>query len=188
MKYYVGININGTQKYLHKNSGNYDFCNSAESSLQFNSKEKAQHEILKVFGAYAVFKPFMKVCTDKDIINMRTNATPKNVCPQHKFSNADYHAEQIQAEYDELAKRLKQCDDECMDIAHYMEMRELDVQRGYKAYKMMHDARLRRRKIKDEMLILDNIKKMIASTEEALERREYTPRVRKDIVYKKDEK
>lgn len=185
LKYYVSVNINGVPKYLHKNNASYDLCNKPESALKFNSSQQAQKAISKITGSFSGLKQFMRPCTDNDILDSYANAKSK-LCPDHKFSDKDYHFEQIEAQYDMLEKQLEECDAECMDIAHYMELRELDVQRGYKAYKMMHEARLRRRKVKDEMLILENVKKMIASTEEALQKRKYEPRIRTDIQYEKE--
>ena len=67
------------------------------------------------------------------------------------------HDKDQRVEY--LIEQLTQVDRELSDIAHYMEFNRLDGYRGYKAYKMFHDRRIRRRIIKDELGVLQGLGK-----------------------------
>ena len=84
-----------------------------------------------------------------------------------------------------LIEQLTQIDRELSDVAHYMEFNVLDGCRGYKAYKLFHDKRLRRRIIKDELTVLQGLSKCqidsamlteIKAVAENLKDRKYRPR------------
>lgn len=55
---------------------------------------------------------------------------------------------------DELYEKLSDVDQELSDLAHYCEAQNLNAAEGYKAYKMIHDARVRRRSIKNELSVV----------------------------------
>lgn len=86
----------------------------------------------------------------------------------------------------QLRYQLSEVDLEICDINHYIEFFSLDAAKGYKAYRMLKERLLRRRKIKDE-LAKTNI--FVASTSgdfssgkvdhqiKAFDKRQYTPRV-----------
>lgn len=84
-----------------------------------------------------------------------------------------------------LHQDLIAVNDEQQDILHYIEFNNLDVFKGYKAYKMLHDCRQRRRVIKDEITKLeifrtstwDNLKDgKVTERINKFDDREYTPR------------
>lgn len=54
-------------------------------------------------------------------------------------------------ELDELYKKESLIDQEICDIYHYIEFSNFNAAGGYKAYKMLKEALLRRREIKDEI-------------------------------------
>ena len=56
-----------------------------------------------------------------------------------------------------LCQELSLVDKELCDIIHYIEFCNLNAAQGYKAYKMVKERRILRRKIKDEISILDSI-------------------------------
>ena len=81
-------------------------------------------------------------------------------------------------------------DKELCDILHYIEFCNLNAAQGYKAYKMVKERRILRRKIKDEISILDSIlgqkvsqtaKNAIQKTAENMDKRTYEPRVLKEL-------
>lgn len=64
-------------------------------------------------------------------------------------------------EHSELSKRLSKIDQEITDIQHYIELTNLNVVQGYKAYKLLHEKLIKRRAIKDDMWkfqLLSNVK------------------------------
>lgn len=89
---------------------------------------------------------------------------------------------------DYLVNELTMVDLELSDIEHAAEFYELNASQGYKLYKMLHDARVRRRKIKDELNLcttfmgcsikgIDNVCRQA----EGYKSRAYTPRVNKEL-------
>lgn len=89
-----------------------------------------------------------------------------------------------------LCQELSLVDKELCDILHYIEFCNLNAAQGYKAYKMVKERRILRRKIKDEISILDSIlgqkvsqtaKNMIQKTAENMDKRTYEPRILKEL-------
>lgn len=92
----------------------------------------------------------------------------------------------------ELSEELSKIDRQKSDIEHYIEFNagKLNACGGYKAYKMLQDILLQRRKIKDELEIVQVARDRIASPDELaridtkvkeLENRKYTPRELKHL-------
>lgn len=89
-----------------------------------------------------------------------------------------------------LCQELSLVDKELCDILHYIEFCNLNAAQGYKAYKMVKERRILRRKIKDEISILDSIldqkvsqtaKDTIQKTAEKMDKRTYEPRVLREL-------
>lgn len=89
-----------------------------------------------------------------------------------------------------LCQELSLVDKELCDILHYIEFCNLNAAQGYKAYKMVKERRILRRKIKDEISILDSIlgqkvsqtaKNAIQKIAENMDKRTYEPRVLKEL-------
>lgn len=89
-----------------------------------------------------------------------------------------------------LDEQLSKIDLEIVDIEHAAEFYNLNACQGYKLYKLLHDRRVKRREIKDELqkisLILgtsikssniDNLERSILG----LNNRIYTPRINKEL-------
>ena len=91
---------------------------------------------------------------------------------------------------EELCKQLSDVDKELSDINHYIEFCNLNAAQGYKAYKMVKERRVKRRSIKNELVVVDAIlEKRISDsiTEEiekvvhSLDERTYTPRILNEL-------
>lgn len=89
-----------------------------------------------------------------------------------------------------LVDKLHEIEMEIVDIEHAAEFYNLNASQGYKLYKMLHNARIKRREIKDELQIIgytlasslssksmDHLQASIAG----LDTRKYTPRVNKEL-------
>lgn len=89
-----------------------------------------------------------------------------------------------------LMEMVHHVDLEIVDIEHAAEFYTLNASQGYKLYKMLHDARIRRRTYKDELQKIDlslgtsirstnmeNLEKSIIG----MEHRKYEPRVNKEL-------
>lgn len=59
--------------------------------------------------------------------------------------------------YEQLEKDLKQLDMETQDLLHLMELKNLNLHLGFKAYKDLQRVRQERRKVKNEMELLEPI-------------------------------
>lgn len=91
---------------------------------------------------------------------------------------------------EELCKQLSDIDKELSDINHYIEFCNLNAAQGYKAYKMVKERRIKRRIIKNELVIVNVIleKKISDSMTEEIEKairkldkRTYTPRILSEL-------
>lgn len=89
-----------------------------------------------------------------------------------------------------LIGELQKIDLEIVDIEHAAEFYNLNASQGYKLYKLLHDSRLKRRTIKDELQKInsflgtpmksndmENLRKSILG----LDNRKYTPRINKEL-------
>ena len=96
---------------------------------------------------------------------------------------------QLKIRRDELWAECSQIDSEITDIEHAAEFFNLNASKGYKIYKMLHDATIRRRKCKDEIqridIILGNINadsiNKINKKLKSIENKTYHPRVLKEL-------
>ena len=91
---------------------------------------------------------------------------------------------------EELLQQLSDVDKELSDVNHYIEFVNLNAAQGYKAYKMIKERRVKRRSIKNELLVLEIIlgKKISESVTdeinkavEGMDNRIYEPRVLKEL-------
>ena len=105
--------------------------------------------------------------------------------------------ESLEMDFDLLVKRKKflelkrlEIEREITDVYHAMEFYNLNAAKGYKIYKMMQERLIRRRQNKDEILKIDYIlsggisgltSKETRKQFEALENRQYQPRVLKEL-------
>lgn len=89
-----------------------------------------------------------------------------------------------------LEERLSQADKEIVDIEHAAEFFTLNAAQGYKLYKMLHDARVKRRECKDglakiscimEADLLDYAAGGVAKKIGGQDSRKYQPRVLKEL-------
>lgn len=89
-----------------------------------------------------------------------------------------------------LMSMLSQTEKEIVDIRHYIEFFDLNVVKGYKAYKILQDRLRIRRTLKDEIFKISQILSIKLNSKdiehtiksiEGLDNRKYGPRVLKDL-------
>jgi len=68
-----------------------------------------------------------------------------------KLQRIEKDIHDITSSYKYLNERLEEINSLQSDVLHYIEFAQLDVQRGYKAYKRLREVQLERRMIKDEL-------------------------------------
>lgn len=93
-------------------------------------------------------------------------------------------AQELLNRRNELNEKLSDVEKAVVDAQHYIELRQLNAYEGYKAFKMFQDILLRRRRIKDEMLIVDTLV-ILKNQVESLGDRHYTPRILQELDYNK---
>lgn len=106
-----------------------------------------------------------------------------------KVSDINGFISQLKDRRDTLYEYVSQVDSEICDIQHAAEFFNLSASQGYKLYRMLHDATVRRRVYKDEIqqidIVLGNIDsdaiKGIEKKLKRTERKTYTPRVLKEL-------
>lgn len=89
-----------------------------------------------------------------------------------------------------LIDELSDIDHEIADIAHAAEFYELNAAQGYMIYKALHETTIRRREVKDNLMIVESVldSKVCNVSQikldhkvDKLNKRSYHPRVLKDI-------
>lgn len=107
-----------------------------------------------------------------------------------KISNLNGLAKEAKNRKEELLKQLHKLEGELLDIEHYIEFSNLNAAQGYKASKDIKDCRVRRRSVKNELLVLDIILEQkvdemvseeIHKRVKGIDKRTYKPRVRTDL-------
>lgn len=98
--------------------------------------------------------------------------------------------EQIKSRKAILVKDMKEVDREITDIEHAAEFYNLNAAQGYKLYRLLHDARERRRIVKDRLSMVERILETkvcnlsttrIDNKVEQMNNRNYCPRVLKEL-------
>lgn len=97
-------------------------------------------------------------------------------------------AELVKQRRQYLINELRLADLELTDIEHAAEFYELNAAQGYKLYRLLHDVRVRRRRAKDELQLLDTFLNSsvtridnVCKQAEGYSSRSYTPRVNKAL-------
>ena len=96
-----------------------------------------------------------------------SNPDPENADLRLELLNAEFYLQHlkdfrefiqtIHSQRDVLVNALKKAELEVEDIEHAAEFYNLDASHGYQLYKMLHDARVRRRKCKNAIAWIDYI-------------------------------
>lgn len=170
--YYVGVD--------DKNKPT--ITSNINKAISFNSREKAEN--------------FLK-SSPKKIVEMNWSIVDLNYAYLSNQDNSNYDIESEVENIEDFVKHIYQrqyvlnseletVNKEIVDIEHAAEFYTLNAAQGYKLYKLLHDARVRRRECKDELAkisyILDGkfndcITERISRQINGLENRKYRPRV-----------
>ena len=156
-----------------------------------NSLPKALKSVFHV-QKYDVSPKNVKQVTQSDL----DNNTEKVMVTENiqrwldKLSDLNGLARDALHRKEELLQQLSDVDKELSDVNHYIEFVNLNAAQGYKAYKMIKERRIKRRSIKNELLVLEIIlgKKInesvtdeISKAVEGMDGRMYKPRVLKEL-------
>lgn len=136
---------------------------------------------LQISGADV--KPVKEVAVTKEVAATHTDISSS----KHIISILTDAAAKLNCRHAELVEEESRYDREKTDVEHYIELNagKLNAFEGYKAYKLLQDILLKRRKVKDEIQILNVVRDKMAITDDIesinervseLESRSYTPR------------
>lgn len=103
----------------------------------------------------------------------------------------------IQSSKHSLEKEVRDIELEILDIEHFGELYNVSGSEGYNLFRRISNLRRERREIKDKLLVIDNLANAsinqlvsgdIRRSMNGLERREYKPRIAKDLFERKRKK
>ena len=114
--------------------------------------------------------------------------------PKSDIENQIVHllmcAEQLLSKKEALYEQQSNIDTEVSDLQHYIEQRDLNAYQGYLVYKRLQSTLVRRRTIKDELMVLSIIEECRMDTGsittaiarlEGMNTRKYAPRILSDL-------
>ena len=103
-----------------------------------------------------------------------------------ELNNLEVKVKELEGRRDELLKCESSIDKKITDILHCAEFYELDACKGYKLYKILHETRIERRIIKNELQSImstlsyisnKNVNSAISEVNKAFGDKTYKPRV-----------
>lgn len=185
MPYVIG---NG-KTYIHRSKSNrYSSVDNIAEASVWVSKKKARNVI-----EHCLNKQLRKLCpnvipVDDSEHDERVSSNPIELGFDilEKADEISELARQAENRAAYLSEQIRQVDLSIVDIEHAAEFYNLNASQGYKLYKMLHDARIKRRELKNE---LDKIRYFLGSKTnvtgmenlrrsiEGLDNRQYRPRV-----------
>ena len=188
-KNYIGVNKNGAYTEVHKIEDAYKGTTYHKMSNVLNNcvapDKRKRCKIVEVKFPSVVKTPNVEI-KPVNIVESTSNSSFDEVVTKLKGLGSF----EFQDELDELYKKESLIDQEICDIYHYIEFSTLNAANGYKAYKLLKDALLRRRAIKDEVAKYKMVGDITISgifdgtlddKLKAFENRTYTPRVLKHL-------
>lgn len=186
--------------YILCNNDNY-FCQNKKNEMyiahtmdeakKWTAIEKANNVLRllpKKFESYHLKVKY--VSQENKVINPPAKPTELEYDILDKIKEISEFTKQIEERRLYLMEMIHTIDLEIVDIEHAAEFYNLNASQGYKLYKLLHDARNRRREYKDELEKINlSLGTSIRSTNmENLERsilgldnRQYTPRINKEL-------
>lgn len=165
----------------------------AANNVLRSLKKAKKHKIYNIDNYYVLSTDDEVVPVSTEKLDLATNIISKEFPePIEKgLINIFDFLDGLEKRKNEFVNQLSIVDMELNDVLHKIELTpKLNACEGYKLYKMIYDMRVRRRKIKDEITIIEcimdvdfktsNIDK-IKNQIEGLKNRKYMPRIHKEL-------
>ena len=186
--------------YVITNGSNYISYDKNQKMTVVSKKElakrftqtKAENFVKNLIGTMKNLGYYIEPDVETNqLIEQTSNKADKEI--QNIFSRVqefESYMQEIGKKRDALTYEISKVDAEIEDILHAAEFYNLNAYEGYKLYKMLHDARIRRRKLKDYIEIVGYVEnttgKELAENKGSKSilgkmTREYTPRVLKEL-------
>lgn len=185
--------ICNNDNYLHRNKKNhFSIVHKMEEATKWNDAQKANNvceiNVKKLTQKYNLEVKY--VSQENNIVNPPAKPIELGYDILDKVKEISEFTKQIEERRLYLIEMIHTIDLEIVDIEHAAEFYNLNASQGYKLYKLLHDARIERRKLKDELekinlslgtsirsSNMENLQRSIVG----LEHRQYTPRVNKEL-------
>lgn len=150
---------NNKQVYIRINNGKVETC--AENFRGIFTEQKAKNilnSLPKTLKRYNFHVEAMPDITPK-VKETKIYEIPEEVSQWiNKFGTCGEILAEAKARSDILVAQLNTCDEELIDIAHEAELESnLNMYKGYLVYVRLRDNRRKRRKLKDELMIISDV-------------------------------
>ena len=185
--------ICNNDNYLHRNKKNhFSVVHTMENATTWSDAQKADN-VCAINAKELVLKYGLEVkyvSQENKVVNPPAKPIELEYDILDKVKEISEFTKQIEERRLYLMEMIHTVDLEIVDIEHAAEFYNLNASQGYKLYKLLHDARNRRREYKDELEKINlSLGTSIRSTNmENLERsilgldnRQYTPRINKEL-------
>ena len=185
--------ICNNDNYLHRNKKNhFSVVHTMENATTWSDAQKADN-VCSINAKELVLKYGLEVkyvSQENKVVNPPAKSIELEYDILDKVKEISEFTKQIEERRLYLMEMIHTVDLEIVDIEHAAEFYNLNASQGYKLYKLLHDARNRRREYKDELEKINlSLGTSIRSTNmENLERsilgldnRQYTPRINKEL-------
>lgn len=197
--------ITDGKKYLYAGEKGAKLVDKIENATIWDKKKSAQNVLAvfkkscksKVLGNLTQKKEFIvKEITSDDVQFNDWKIGEKNITIEEQvldFEISDFvkelkdKTEKLENRLQYLCQQVSYYDKKIVDIEHCAEFYSLDIQKGYKLYKILHDTTQSRREIKNEIqsiqvfLNSNNSSSSIGNVSKSIygiyNNKEYTPRI-----------
>lgn len=189
----MGYIIYNGDNYLYQNKKNsYEIVHDVNKATKWEKLQSANN-VCKNMNQSKNFKNYhlkVKYVVQNNGITYEPHEVKLDYDILEKVKEISEFAKQLEDRKIYLMDMIHKIDLEIVDIEHAAEFYNLSASQGYKLYKMLHNARIKRRELKNELEkigftlgasiksdSMENLKNSIIG----LDSREYEPRVNKEL-------
>jgi hypothetical protein len=200
MNGYVIADVQSSIFVCKDKSGSYSLTTDRAKAVVWENKQSADAVFKSNLSKLIKSKGVLVKSVAMQMVDNTPKEEPKQVvkevAPEQKpeFGSSKYIVSvlsetiaKLNCRHLELSDELSKFDRQITDIEHYIEFNagKLNACKGYKAYKLLQDVLVKRRKVKDELQILQVVKDKMALPDDIenihervkeLENRKYEPR------------
>ncbi len=186
--------ICNNDNYLAQDTKGFSIVHSEEEAFRWKKIDKANNVCNKYCQTNKNVKKYhlkvKYVSQENNVVNPIAKPIELGYDILDKVKEISVFTKEIEERRLYLIEMVHNIDLEIVDIEHAAEFYTLNASQGYKLYKMLHDARIKRRLYKDELKKIDlslgtsirsanmeNLEKSIVG----MDHRKYEPRVNKEL-------
>lgn len=179
---------NGKEYLLQKNG--FSIVRDVNNATKWKSVSKANNVCSTLCKRYKELNLKVKFISKENDYNIPARPIELDYDISEKVKEISTLVKQLESRRLYLIEEIHNIELDIVDIEHAAEFYNLNAAQGYKIYKMLHDDRINRRKLKQELKSIelflgttlksnniDNLERSI----EGLNNLKYTPRVNKEL-------